>query len=154
MSTLDLLSTFAAAPFLAILGLLAHYAVKRAAWKHNQRRGKLSLGFCPSSAALGVVFLFAQVFVRPSLDHVIGAVQHEDVDEDDGGELDESERHLRRQLRKIRRGQSIDRLTLKRSVAALSAPDDPVDHPFTGTGKGGLPQSSTMRPSSTAIVGK
>lgn len=118
MSAMDLLPLSAAAPFAAILVLLACYAVKRAVWKRNRRRGRRTLGFCPSSAALGAVFLFAQVFVRPSVDHVIGIVKHEDVGEDDEGEPDEPERHIGRQLRKIRRGQPIERLVLKLPASA------------------------------------
>lgn len=139
MSILGLLSTFVAAPFVAILAVLAHYAFKRAVWKRNRRRGKPASGFCPSSAALGVVFLFAQVFVRPSLDHVIEAVQHEKCDEDDEGDPATPEKHLHRQLRKIRRGETLERLVLKLSESASFGricPGSPVHIPSIYTGKG------------------
>lgn len=122
MSALDLLALLAGAPFAAILALLTHYVAKRTVWKHNRRRGKPNLGFCPSSAALGVVFLFAQVFVRPSLDQTIHAIQHEDVDEHDEGDPEESRKHFLRQLRKIRHGRPIDRLVLKLTPSAPTLP--------------------------------
>lgn len=114
MSALDLLWMSAlSAPFLAIIALLAYYQLKRTTWKWNHRRGKQKPGFCPSSAALGTIFLFAQVFTRPSIAHVIEARQVEDVDEDDDGDPDVPEKHLNRQLRKIRRGQPMDGLVLR-----------------------------------------
>jgi hypothetical protein len=125
MSVLVALSAFATAPFVAILALLIHYSVKRAAWKRRRRRGKPASGFCPSSAALGVVFLFAQVFVRPSLDQMIEAVQHDVRDEDDEGDPDSPLRHFHRQLRRLRRGEAVDRLVLRLLPSAPSGPAEP-----------------------------
>jgi hypothetical protein len=114
MSALDVLWMSAlSAPFLAIIVLLVYYQLKRTTWNWNRRRGKESLGFCPSSAALGTIFLLAQVFTRPSIAHFIEARQLEDVDEDDDGDPDVPDKHLDRQLRKIRRGQPIDGLILR-----------------------------------------
>lgn len=118
MSIIDLLPLSAAAPFIAILVLLAYYAIKRAVWKNNRRRGRRNLGFCPSSAALSVVFLFAQAFVRPSLDHAIDAAMHEEVDEDDEGEPDKTGKGIAGQLRRIRRRLPIERLELKLPASA------------------------------------
>jgi hypothetical protein len=106
MSALDVLCMSAvSAPFLTILVLLAYYQLKRATWKWNHRRGKRNLGFCPSSSALGVMLLFAQMLTRPSIGHVLQARQVEHADEDDNGDPDSPEKHLNRQLRKIRPGQ-------------------------------------------------
>ena len=114
MSAFDVLWMSAlSAPFLAIIVLLAYYQLKRTTWKWNRRRGKRNPGFCPSSAALGTIFLFAQVFTRPSIAHVFEARLAEDADEDDDGEPDSPGKDLNRQLRKIRRGEPIDSLVLR-----------------------------------------
>lgn len=114
MSAFDVLWMSAlSTPFLAIIVLLAYYQLKRTTWKWNRRRGKRNPGFCPSSAALGTIFLFAQVFTRPSIAHVLEARLVEDADEDDDGDPDVPEKRLDRQLRRIRRGQPIDGLVLK-----------------------------------------
>jgi hypothetical protein len=69
-----------------IVGLLIHYSLRRAGWKRRRRLGVISLGFCPTSASLGTAFQFMQVFHRPS---------------------------MHRQLRRIRRGEPVDRLVLR-----------------------------------------
>jgi hypothetical protein len=101
------------APFLTIIVLLVYYQLKRTTWKWNRQRGRQNLGFCPSTAALGSIFLFAQVFTRPSIAHVLEARQVEDADEDDDGDPDSPEKHLNSQLKKIRRGLPIDGLILR-----------------------------------------
>jgi len=70
------------APFLAIPALLVYYALLRARWRLNRWLGKKNPGFCPSSAALGMMLLFTQVYWRPSIDNVIEVKQDEDADED------------------------------------------------------------------------
>ncbi len=121
MSLLNALSYLPVLPFAAILALLAYYALKRALWKRNRRRGKSLSGFCPSSAAFSVVFLFGLNFIRPSLAHVTGAIQREECVEDEDGDPETPEKRLHRQLRKIRRGETVDRLLLD-----LPAPNRPL----------------------------
>jgi hypothetical protein len=96
-----------------IVGLLIHYYLRRAGWKRRRRLGVISLGFCPTSASLGTAFQFMQAFHRPSMAYVIQAKQEEDADEDDQGGPDSPSRHLHRQLRRIRRGEPVDRLVLR-----------------------------------------
>jgi hypothetical protein len=100
-------------PFYAIPAILVHYFVRRGAWKRKRRRGEKRLGFCPSSTALGGALLFLQIFIRPSLQHVLAEVQEEDLDEDDEGDPESPEKHLNRQLKRIRRGEEIDDLVLR-----------------------------------------
>jgi hypothetical protein len=100
-------------PFLAIAGILLHYALRHAVWKRRKRRGASNPGFCPSAAALGMAFLFLPVFYRPSLAHLIQARQHQHVEEDDEGDPDTPARHLHHQLRKIRRGEPVNTLVLR-----------------------------------------
>jgi hypothetical protein len=108
------LSVFAfSAPFLAIAALLAHYLLKRAAWRRKQGQGKKISGFCPASAAMGLVFLCVQVLYRPSVEFVIQERQREDVEEDGAGDPETPAKQMNRQLKRIRRGEQIDTLILR-----------------------------------------
>jgi len=94
-------------PFLAVVLILCHYGVLRLRWRVLRR------GFCPSALALGMAFQFMQVFHRPSMVHVIEEKQKEDADQDDQGGPDSPQKHLHRQLRRIRHGQHVERLQVK-----------------------------------------
>ncbi|MGA7341312.1 MAG: hypothetical protein WBE72_22505 [Terracidiphilus sp.] len=102
-----------ALPFLAIAVLLAHYCLRRAAWKRRSRKGRKSLGFCPSSVALGIAFLCMPVFYRPSIAFIVEARLQEAVEADDQGDPETPEKHLRRQFRRIRRGERVETLVLR-----------------------------------------
>lgn len=102
-----------ASPFLAIVAILAHYQLRRSVWKRKKRKGERILGFCPSSAALGATLMFLSVFYRPSVDFTIEASQQEEVEEDDQGDPETPEKHFNRQLRRIRRGEPVERLELR-----------------------------------------
>ena len=52
-------------------------------------------------------------FHRPSVAYVVEARQEEDADEDDDGEPESLTKQLDRQLRKIRRGEPVERLVLR-----------------------------------------
>ena len=108
----DLLSNPAlGAPFLAIVGLLFYYSFRRANCRRRQKQGK-NPGFCPSSAALGVIFLFVQVFYHPAESHVIAAQLEEQEDQDDQGDPERAAKTLDRQLKRIRRGEFVENLTV------------------------------------------
>ena len=114
VDALFVLSMFAFnAPFLVIALILAHYVLRRAGWRRNKRLGKRNLGFYPSSFALGMALQFIQVFYRPSVDYVLEAKQDEDAEEDDEGDPESLTKQLDRQLKRIRRGEPIDRLVLR-----------------------------------------
>lgn len=72
-------------------------------------------GVFPSSTGLAAALLGLTLFYRPRLQHAVEAQQRqvEDVDEDDNGDPDTPLRHLHRQLRRIRRGEPIDKLVLR-----------------------------------------
>ncbi len=65
-----------------------------------------------SPEGVGAAFQFLSIAYRPN--HAFTAkaqiVQHEDVDDDDEGGPDTPQKHLHRQLRRIRRGEALDRL--------------------------------------------
>jgi hypothetical protein len=100
-------------PFLAILGILAYYYLSRVPWRHNRKPG--TPRFSSSSGAAAVALLGLTLFYRPGLHHAVEAQQRqvEDADEDDNGDPDSPKKHLLRQLRRIRRGEHVETLTLR-----------------------------------------
>jgi len=100
---------------LAIVLILIHYNLRRAWWKRRRRQGMRSVGFCPSSAALGMALQFMQVFHRPSMAHVVEARQaaREEAADEDNGDPVGNRRHFLRQLRRIRRGEVMEGLELR-----------------------------------------
>ena len=102
-------------PFLAIVLILAYYYLSRVPWggKRNSRRRRSS--FSSSSAGIGTVVLGLTLIYRPRILYAVEA-QHrqvEDADEDDNGDPDSPKKHLIRQLRRIRRGEKVDVLSLR-----------------------------------------
>jgi hypothetical protein len=100
-------------PFLAIFVILLHYFLKRFLWRRGKRMGRSSLGYYPASFALGMALQFMQVYWKPSVAYVLEEKQEEDADEDDDGDPENLKKQLDRQLKKIRRGEQIDRLVLR-----------------------------------------
>jgi hypothetical protein len=103
-------------PFVAIVFILAHYSLRRVLFRSGRRGKDGRYVYCPSSAGLGMAFQYMQVFTRPSVAYVLEEKQSQKVDEDDDGGPDPLAarmRHFHRQLRKIRRGDPVDRLILR-----------------------------------------
>jgi hypothetical protein len=100
-------------PLVAIVVILAHYMLRRAAWRRSRRLGRRRLGYYPSSFALGMALQFIQVFHRPSMAYVLEAKQDEEADADDSGGPESLARQLHRQLRRIRHGEFVERLVLR-----------------------------------------
>jgi hypothetical protein len=67
-----------------------------------------------SPGAIGSAFLFLSTVYRPNHDFIARAqIRHrEDAEDDDQGGPDTPRRHLLRQLQRIRRGETVDRLIL------------------------------------------
>lgn len=75
--------------------------------------GRRRLGIARGAALdVGAAFLFLSTAYRPSHAFLMKAQiqQREDVDEDDQGGPESPLRHLHRQLRRIRRGEHVERL--------------------------------------------
>jgi hypothetical protein len=106
-------------PVFAILLLtvaLAYYRIKllfesRSKPGHRRRR----IGIVASNAMIGLAFLPLSIIYRPALAEVAKAQirQQEDVDEDESGDPESPLKHLLRQLRRIRRGEKVERLSLR-----------------------------------------
>jgi hypothetical protein len=104
-------------PFLAIFVLLTYFFLRRAIWKAKKRLGKVQLGFCPSSYALGTVLQLVTFFYQPQVGFEIKAAQVEFAEEDDKDDPESPVRTLDQQLKRIRRGESLDGLILRTSRA-------------------------------------
>jgi hypothetical protein len=113
-------SAFAAlameSPFLAILLILAYYYIFRVPWGRKRKTARRRSRFSPSSAGLGTVVLGLTLIYRPRIQYAVEAQERqvEDADEDDNGDPDTPARHLLRQLRRIRRGEVVETLTVRR----------------------------------------
>jgi hypothetical protein len=102
-------------PFLAILLILAYYYLFRVPWRRNRKSGRRRSRFSMSSAGLGTVLLGLTLIYRPRIQYAVEA-QHrqvEDAEDDDNGDPETPLRHFHRQLRRIRRGEPIDKLVLR-----------------------------------------
>jgi hypothetical protein len=100
-------------PLVAIVLILFHYLLRRALFRRRKRLGKGRRGFYPSAYAMGMALQFMQVFTRPSIAYVLEEKQKPEVEEDDEGDPETLQKQLGRQLRRIRRGEPVDRLVLK-----------------------------------------
>ena len=78
-------------------------------------RSRRRFRFSARDTAMGFAFLPLGVVYRPSLVEVVKAQirQQEDADEDDNGDPDSPRKHLLRQLRRIRRGEHVETLSLR-----------------------------------------
>ncbi|HZP05345.1 MAG TPA: hypothetical protein VFB43_10625 [Terracidiphilus sp.] len=76
--------------------------------------GKMKSKFYPYLLAAGFAFLyFMREFYNPGAVYLLEAKQDEECDEDDQGDPEMLAKQLHRQLRRIRRGESVDRLVLR-----------------------------------------
>lgn len=100
-------------PFVAIAAFLLCFCPRLIRRSLGKKRRSPYPVFCSSSAALGAVLLFAQTLYGPSIAHLVEARQQMDADEDDAGDPDTATRAFERQLRQIRRGEPVERLTLR-----------------------------------------
>jgi hypothetical protein len=104
-------------PFLAIVMILVHYGLARIRLRARKRARSKPSWLYPYCVAAGMAFLqFVRVFYKPDVAYLIEAKQGEDADEDETGDPESPEGRLRffhRQLRRIRKGESVDRLVWK-----------------------------------------
>jgi hypothetical protein len=81
--------------------------------RHPRRRRRF--GIVAANALLALAFLPLSVIYRPSLAEIAKAQirQQEDVDEHESGDPEAPLKHLIRQLRRIRRGETVETLSLR-----------------------------------------
>lgn len=103
----------AAAPLLVIPVSFLVFYFQRAIWRQsNCQRGPNS-GFSPSTFTLGIALQHLDRFTHPSVEYIIQETYEEDADEDGQHDLDDPKLQMKRQLRRVRLGESVDRLILR-----------------------------------------
>ncbi len=103
--------------FLALVVIFGYFCFTRVLLWRRKRRGPRRSRLSGYGLALGLAFMqLMRTFYQPDLNYLIEVKQDEDVDEDDSGDPETPEgrlRHFHRQLRRIRRGEPVDRLELR-----------------------------------------
>jgi hypothetical protein len=105
------------ASFLAVAVVVCYYLASRVVLRRRARGGRRRSKLSGYGLALGLAFMqLIRTFYQPDVAYLLEAEQDEDADEDDSGDPETPEgrlRHFHRQLRRIRRGEVIDRLVLR-----------------------------------------
>lgn len=107
--------------FFAILTLLGIVASLASAAAHMARRRRIRrehphdlVVSTRAGLAIGAMFLGFQQIVQPEVRHMIAEQEKEDMDEEGNGEEEPpGGRLFHQQLRKIRRGEEVDALTVR-----------------------------------------
>jgi hypothetical protein len=90
------------------------FFARRYLWRRRRRAGTLRRGFYPSAAMLGNALHHLQAIAEPQMRYVVQERLDDHEEEDDDAGPKDPIRHLKRQLRKIRDGEEIDRLIVFR----------------------------------------
>jgi hypothetical protein len=119
INPIDLVQSFAAAlpvVSLTLVGIAVFCSrLKQLVWKPKRTGRRRRFGICAANAALGLSFLPFAAIYRPRMIEIAKTQirQQEDVDEEDNGGPDSHLKHLLRQLRRIRRGETVDTLFVR-----------------------------------------
>ena len=96
---------------LLILGCCLVFYLRRRLWRRRQRLGKANPGFFPTFTAAGNALQTLHAMTQQRVDYVLEEKFVDEADDDDEGGPPDPTKHLQRQLRRIRRGEKVDRLT-------------------------------------------
>jgi hypothetical protein len=110
---MSLIAVFLATPYVAVVVLLFTFYLRRIYWRLRRRASRKYAGFYPSASSLGNAFHSLQTFTRPTVAHVLQEKYDEDMEDDGDGGPDDPTRQLMRQVKRIRRGERVDRLTVR-----------------------------------------
>jgi hypothetical protein len=99
---------------LVILACCFAFCARRFLWRRRERLGKRRKGFFPTYTAAGNALQTLQVIAQPRAEYVIEEKFDEEADDDDDGDLCDPTKHLNRQLKRIRRGEILEKLTVLR----------------------------------------
>jgi hypothetical protein len=95
---------------LAILVCCLVFYARRRLWRRRQRLGKPRLGFFPTYTAAGNALQTLHAMTQQRVDYVLEEKFDDEADDDEEGGPPDPTKHLQRQLRRIRRGEKVDRL--------------------------------------------
>ena len=99
---------------LVILACCFVFCARRFLWRRRNRVGKRRRGFFPTYAAAGNALQTLQAIPQPRAEYVLEEKFEDEADDDDEGGPCDPTRHLKRQLKRLRRGETIERLTVLR----------------------------------------
>src|ERR1700722_5658555 len=97
---------------LVILLFCSVFYSRRFRWRRRRRRGKRDLGFFPTHAAAGNALQTLQAIAQPRVEYVLDEKFEDEADDDDQAGPPDPMNPLKRQLRRIRNGEKIERLTV------------------------------------------
>jgi hypothetical protein len=112
--SLNFLRGYFALNGLFIFSCCVAFCVRRFLWRRRKQQGRRNLGFCPTYTSAGNALHALQVIAQPRVEYVLAEKFNDEADEDAEGGPDTPKKHLHRQLRRIRRGEKVDRLTVLR----------------------------------------
>lgn len=124
---MNLVGIFVGLPYVAVIVLLGIFYFKRVQWRSKRRSGGRDLGFCPSSRSLGIAMQNLQVLTRPTVGYILEEKCDEDAEDDEDGGPEDPTAHLNRQLKRIRRGERVDTLTVRLRCRRKSEERTPRD---------------------------
>jgi hypothetical protein len=110
---MNLAAFFLATPYLAVVVLLGTFYLKRARWRRRRRASRKYAGFYPSASSLGNAFHSLQTFTRPTVAYFLQEKYDQNMEDDGDGGPDDPTRQLKGQLKRIRRGERVDTLTIR-----------------------------------------
>ena len=90
------------------------FCVRRFLWRRRKRQERRNLGFCPTYTSAGNALHALHAIAQPRVEFVLAEKFDDAADDDAEGGPDSPEKHLHRQLRRIRRGEKVERLTVLR----------------------------------------
>lgn len=99
---------------LVIVACCVVFCAQRFLWRRRKRLGKRNPGFFPTYTAAGNALQSLQSITQQRAEYVLDEKLDDEVDDDDEGEPCDPTKHLKRQLKRIRRGEPIGRLTILR----------------------------------------
>ena len=100
--------------FVPMVVALIVFILSRIGLGQRKHRTALQSRIYSMCLTAGIGFLqFVQTFYQPNLSNVIAAIEEDDADEDDQGDPDSPHKHLNRQLKRIRRGEHLERLEVR-----------------------------------------
>jgi hypothetical protein len=100
--------------YLFVFSCCIVFFLRRFLWRRRKRRGKRNLRFYPTYASAGNALQALQAMAQTGAEYVLEEELEDQAEDDDNGEPDSPEKLLNRQLRQIRRGEKVERLTVLR----------------------------------------